>query len=92
MNRSDVINRIMNLYAGKTPVNGQALKILYARAENRGYHPWQIYTGLKTIICKNYLRNEYIPPNNDPEQEALHERIYIEEWEFREIVKGNIRV
>lgn len=90
MRKYDVINRIMQQYAGRTPVNRSALKVLYARAENRGYSPWEIYTGLKITICKNYMRSEYNPPNNDPEQEVLHERIYIEDWEFREIMKGAI--
>ena len=47
--------------------------------------------GLKTVICKNYLREEYKLPRNDPMLETLDERIYIEDWEFREIfhVDGN---
>ena len=49
-----------------------------------------IYTGLKTVICKNYLREEYEPPNGDITQEVIHDRIYIEDWEFRAIMKGHI--
>lgn len=49
-----------------------------------------IYIGLKTVICKNYLRSEYQPPHGDITQEVLHERMYIEDWELREIVKGNV--
>ena len=44
-----------------------------------------IYIGLKTMICKNYIRSEYIPPNNDPMQEVIHNRIYAEDWEFRSV-------
>lgn len=89
---NEVIDRIMRQYAGKAPLTREALKVLYARAENRGYHPQEIYAGLKVIIYKNYMRDKYIPPNNDPEQEVMHERIYIEDWEFREIMKGAITV
>lgn len=88
----DVIKSIMQQYGTRTPINVPALKVLYARAWKRGYSPSMIYLGLKTIICKNYLRSEYRFPNNDPEQEVLHERIYIEDCEFRDIVKGAITV
>ncbi len=49
-----------------------------------------IYLGLKTVICKNYLRAEYQPPNGDITQEVIHDRMYIEDWEFREIMNGHI--
>lgn len=49
-----------------------------------------IYLGLKTVICKNYLRAEYQPPNGDITQEVIHDRMYIEDWEFREIMSGHI--
>ena len=80
MRECDVIPLIMRQYAGRTPISRNALNVLYSRARNRGYMPMEIYLGLRTIICKNYLRSEYTPPNNDPELEVIHERIYIEDW------------
>lgn len=88
----DVIKSIMRQYGARTPINVPALKVLYARAWSRGYIPPVIYMGLKTVICKNYLRSEYQFPKNDPELEVIDERRYIEDWEFREIVKGAITV
>ena len=90
MQKHEVIQRIMGQYAGRTPINRRGLNILYNRACNRGYEPFLIYMGLKTVICKNYLRAEYEPPNGDITQETIHDRMYIEDWEFREIMKGNI--
>ena len=46
-----------------------------------------IYIEIKTMICKNYVRNEYVPPNNDPLLEVIHERMYMEDWEFRSIFR-----
>jgi hypothetical protein len=86
----DIIRSIMKQYAGKTPITEKSIQILYNRASNRGYDPTMIYIGLKTVICKNYLRSEYQPPHGDITQEVLHERMYIEDWELREIVKGNV--
>lgn len=88
MQKHEVIQSIMRQYGGRTPVNRQGLNVLYNRAESRGYRPFMIYIGLRTVICKNYLRKEYEPPNGDIEQEPLHDRIYIEDWEFRAIMKG----
>ena len=85
MQKQDVINRILKEYAKKSPINRKGLEKLYNTAECRGYHPMMIYIGLKTMICKNYIRNEYIPPNNDPMQEVIHNRIYAEDWEFRSV-------
>ena len=85
--KQDVINALIAEYHEKAPVTKQGLDILYTRAENRGYMPIMIYIGLKTMICKNYVRNEYIPPNNDPMQEVIHNRIYAEDWEFRSVFK-----
>lgn len=87
MQKNDVIQRIIKQYAGRTPITERGLNILYDRAQYRGYHPNMIYTGLKTVICKNYLRAEYQPPNGDIEQEVIHERIYISDVELREIMK-----
>lgn len=85
MQKFEIVNRILNRYSGKAPIHKKGLSLLYERAENRGYRPIEIYLGLKTCILKNYIREEYIPPNNDPEQEVVHERMYMEDWEFREI-------
>lgn len=85
MQKQDVINRILKEYSEKSPIHRKGLEKLYNTAEYRGYHPTMIYIGLKTMICKNYIRNEYIPPNNDPMQEVIHNRIYAEDWEFRSI-------
>lgn len=90
MQKHEVINAIMSQYAGRTPITKQGVTILYNRAFNRGYAPIMIYAGLKTVICKNYLRSEYEPPHGDITQEVIHDRIYIEDWELREIMKGHI--
>jgi hypothetical protein len=81
--KHDVINEILREYKDKAPINRNGLETLYDRASNRGYLPMMIYVGLKTMICKNYIRKEYIPPNNDPLLEVIHERMYMEDWEFR---------
>lgn len=80
--KQDVINELLTEYQAKTPVNKQGLELFYNRAESRGYKPMMIYVGLKTMICKNYVRSKYIPPNNDPMLEVIHERVYMEDWEF----------
>jgi len=77
----------MRQYAGRTPISKKSITVLYDRAEARGYQPFEIYIGLKTVICKNYIRQEYEPPNSDIMQEVIHERMYIEDYEFRDIVK-----
>ncbi|MFR2433017.1 MAG: hypothetical protein ACLS9O_15765 [Hungatella sp.] len=87
MKKEDVIPRILWEYQRKAPITKRGLEVLYKTAESRGYKPDQIYEGLKICICKNYIRSEYIPPNNDPTQEVLHERWYIEDWEFKQIFK-----
>ena len=87
LQKNDVINAIMKQYAGRTPITRKGIKTLYNRAYYRGYQPYAIYTGLKIVICKNYLRSEYQPPNGDIAQEVIHERIYIEDAEFKEIMK-----
>lgn len=81
--KHDVINELLSEYQDKAPIHKHGLELLYDRAECRGYLPMMIYVGLKTMICKNYVRNDYIPPNNDPMLEAIHERMYMEDWEFR---------
>ena len=63
----------------------KGLEMLYDRAEGRGYMPKMIYIGLKTLICKNFIRTKYVPPNNNPSLEVIHERIYMEDWEFRQL-------
>ena len=88
MQRHEVIRKIMQQYAGRTPITKRGITLLYDRAASRGYNSLLIFIGLKTVICKNYLREEYTPPNNDPLMENVDERIYIEDWEFREIMKG----
>ncbi len=88
MQRHEVIRKIMQQYAEKTPITKRGITLLYDRAASRGYNSLLIFIGLKTVICKNYLREEYMPPNNDPMMENLDERRYIEDWEFREIMKG----
>ena len=70
--KHDVINEILREYKDKAPINRNGLETLYDRASNRGYLPMMIYVGLKTMICKNYIRKEYIPPNNDPLLEVIH--------------------
>lgn len=80
--KQDVINEILREYQTRTPIERYGLKMLYDRAANRGYLPMMIYIGIKTMICKNYVRSEYIPPNNDPLLEVIHERMYMEDWEF----------
>lgn len=90
MQKHEVINAIMKQYAGRTPITEQGIRVLYNRAHCRGYRPYMIYLGLKTVICKNYLRAEYQPPNGDITQEVIHDRMYIEDWEFREIMNGHI--
>lgn len=91
MQKHEVIKLIMQKYAHRTPITRRGIAILYNRAESRGYDSRLIYMGLKTVICKNYLRAEYTPPHNDPMMESLDERLYIEDWEFREIMKGGVR-
>lgn len=90
MQKNDVMNRIIREYAGKTPITVSGIDLLYNRAESRGYQPEMIYAGLRTMICKNYMRSEYEPPHKDPAQEAIHDRLYIEDWEFRDIMNGYI--
>lgn len=85
MQKFEIVNGILKSYSDKAPIHKKGLSLLYERAENRGYRPNEIYLGLKTCILKNYIREEYVPPNNDPAQEPLDERIFIEDWEFREI-------
>lgn len=80
--KQDVINEILREYQTRTPIDIYGLKTLYDRAADRGYMPKMIYIGLKTMICKNYVRSEYIPPNNDPLLEVMHERMYMDDWEF----------
>lgn len=87
MQKYEVINGMLNKYSRRTPIHKRGLEILYDRAENRGYRPHQIKKGLKTMILKNYIRKEYIPPYNDPTCEVIHERLYMEDWEFRDIFK-----
>lgn len=86
--KHDVINEILREYKDKAPINRNGLETLYDRASNRGYLPMMIYVGLKTMICKNYIRKEYIPPNNDPLLEVIHERMYMEDWEFRSMFRN----
>lgn len=83
--KQDVINELMLEYQHKAPIHKYGLGMLYDRAESRGYLPMMIYVGLKTMICKNYDRARYVPPNHDPLLEVLHERMYMEDWEFRDI-------
>lgn len=87
MKKEDVIPEILRKYQHKAPICRRSLEWLYKIAESRGYQPLEIYTGLEICICKNYVRSKYVPPNNDPRQEVIHERKYIEDWEFREILR-----
>lgn len=87
MRKEDVIPHILKKYQHRAPISKRGLERLYKIAESRGYKPDEICEGLKICICKNYIRSEYVPPNNDPNQEVLHERKYIEDWEFRQIFK-----
>ena len=86
MQKHEVIGKIMHQYGDRTPITQKGISLLYDRALSRGYNPILILMGLKIIICKNYLREEYKPPNNDPMLEILDERRYIEDWEFKEIM------
>ena len=90
MQKHEVIRTIMQQYAGRTPITERGVNILYDRAYYRGYKPIMIYAGLKTVICKNYLGEEYEPPNGDITQEVIHDRLFIEDWEFRAIMNGQI--
>lgn len=87
MQKHEVINTLLKKYSKRTPIHKRGLEILYDRAESRGYKAPEIKKGLQIMICKNYLRKEYVYPNNDPLQEVIHERIYMEDWEFRDIFK-----
>ena len=89
--KHEVIGLIMRQYASRTPINRRGIEIMYHRAESRGYDAQSIYRGLKTVICKNYLREEYTPPRNDPMLESLDERHYIDDWDFREIRRGGVK-
>lgn len=88
MQKHEVVRKIMKQYAERTPITKQGISILYDRAVSRGYDPSAILIGLKTVICKNYLRKEYTPPNNDSLLEALDERRYIEDYEFKEVMRN----
>lgn len=88
MQKHEVIRKIMQQYGSRTPITHTGISLLYDRAVSRGYDAVTIMIGLKTVICKNYLRNEYTPPNNDPLLETLDERRYIEDCEFKDIMKG----
>jgi|GEM_PF-5297118 hypothetical protein len=88
MQKQDVVNQILGLYADRTPIHKAGIEMLFDRAESRGYHIGLIFKGLATSIEKNYIRSEYIPPNNDPMCEVIDERRYIEDWEFKEIFTG----
>ena len=85
--KQDVINDCLTEYKTKSPINKHGLELLYDIAACRGYLPMMIYIEIKTMICKNYVRNEYVPPNNDPLLEVIHERMYMEDWEFRSIFR-----
>lgn len=82
--KHEIIGRIMLKYAGRAPITKREISVLYDEALARGYHSSFIYAGLKTVICKKYLREEYIPPNNNTADEPLDESRYIEDWEFRD--------
>lgn len=88
MQKHEVVKKLMKQYSKRTPINERGLEILYDRACYRGYDAALIYRGLKTVICKNYLRKEYTPPNNDIACEVIDDRRYIEDWEFRAIMAG----
>lgn len=88
MQKQDVINTLMSEYRN-TPITRQGLEALYVRAESRGYMPIIIYMGLKTLICKNYDRRNYIPPANDPMLEVIHERAYMDDLEFNTVAIGS---
>lgn len=88
MQKHEVINKLMRQYSTRTPITRQGLNILYDRAHYRGYDAKLIYIGLKTVIAKNYLRKEYVPPCGDITLEVIDERRYIEDWEFRRIMQG----
>lgn len=79
----------MQQYGRVTPITVKGISMLYDRAASRGYSSVAILVGLKTVICKNYLREDYKPPNNDPILEVLDERRYIEDAEFKEIMKNS---
>jgi len=85
MQKQDVVRAILALYADRAPIHRQGIEILFDRAESRGYHIALIFEGLETCIKKNYIRDEYEPPYNDPTCEVIDERRYIEDWEFKEI-------
>lgn len=87
MQKNEIVSKLLAKYQRSTPINKKGLEHLYKIAESRGYQPTDIQEGLDICIRKNYLRSQYIPPNNDPMQEVIHERKYIEDWEFRQIFK-----
>lgn len=86
--KNDVLRELMREYQDRTPIDWYGLETLYDRAESRGYKPMMIYVGLKTLICKNYIRKEYIPPANDPMLEVIHERMYMTDPEFRKMFRS----
>ena len=50
--KQDVIAELLTEFQYTTPIKGRGLKILYERAESRGYMPKMIYIGLKTLMNK----------------------------------------
>ena len=63
-------------------INMHGLRKLARRALSRGYEEDLIIYGLDTVIKKNYKRKEY---HGD---DALDERRFISDAEFRAIMKG----
>lgn len=88
MQKFEIINGLLKRYSRKAPIHRRGLEILYDRAAARGYKALEIKRGLQILICKNYVRKEYVPPYNAPTLEVIHERIYMEDWEFRDIFKS----
>lgn len=88
--KQDVIAELLSEFQQTTPVDKRGLEMLYDRAEARGYMPKMIYIGLKTLICKNFIRTKYVSPNNNPLLEVIHERMYMEDWEFRQLFARKI--
>lgn len=52
MQRHEVIKKIMQQYAERTPITKRGITILYDRAASRGYNSLRIFIGLKRLFVR----------------------------------------